>query len=174
MIDYHYIMDDEKKNNSNGSRDAGPSKGSGGCASWVFAFIVAFIIFVLIESCGGGKKSSTYSTSSTSTRKECLAAGCTNSRVSGGLYCYSHTCEKNNCYNKRAEGSYYCYEHQPAANIGNQNKTNTKPSTKSTEKKKKTDPYGTADYSDYEDFYDDWYDEFDGIDDAEMYWEENH
>ena len=45
---------------------------------------------------------------------DCDQLGCGNEPVTGGRYCYKHTCTEAGCHNERAEGSIYCHNHQPS------------------------------------------------------------
>ena len=171
-IMYKLVTDNNKNTCGGGNRNNG-----GGCLTAIIVVVVVLLLMGFIGSCSGNKNRSSYSStysSYTSAKKYCMAAGCTNARLSGGYYYYDHTCKKSGCYNQKTSGSDYCSKHKPAANTGSQNRTTTKATTKGAEKKTKSDPYNAASYYDYEDFYYDWYDDFDGIDEAEDYWDEWH
>ena len=42
---------------------------------------------------------------------KCKASGCSNKKVSGSDYCYSHKCAVSSCNNSRFSYSNYCYSH---------------------------------------------------------------
>ena len=104
-------------------------------------------------------KSTGSSYSSSSSSKTCFKSGCSKSRATGSVYCYSHMCLKSGCISSAVTGSGYCSKHKTSGTYSSG---------------KKSDPYDVYDYDDADDFADEWEDEFEDWDDAWDYYEEHH
>lgn len=90
----------------------------------------------------------------------CGVSSCSNNKVTGGYYCYEHTCRKSGCYGL-AVSKGYCYQHKSGSSSGSPGK-------------KHSGNYDSYYEDDPEAYYEDNRDLYDSFEEAMDDWEDEY